>query len=430
MSVKIVHAADFHLDSAFGALSAEQARQRRRESRELLTRLSNYVNQNGVDLVLLAGDLFDSDTTYRETLEALSEALGAMQARVFIAPGNHDPYSAKSPYATLSWPENVHVFTSKTVERVELSELQCAVYGAAFTAPVQDESLLAGFRAPEDDFIHLMVLHGDISAAESRYDPLTKGQIKESGIDYLALGHTHQFGGFLREGQTTYAYSGCPEGRGFDELGEKGILTGTVERGKAELSFVPFARRRYEVLNVDVTGRSAEEALRAALPDATVRDIYRIIFTGETDERGLDLKSIEEQFAPDFFHLELRDETRIGENVWARAQEDSPMRRTIRCAACSCVSCARNSMLHPRTTSARRSASPRASALPRSTGAICEEENYVDLVQPAEKGRKIPAPRGGGEVRILLCRAPLRCAQPAACCGYCGGTGIPLISQN
>ena len=173
MSVKIVHAADFHLDSAFGALSAEQARQRRRESRELLTRLSNYVNQNGVDLVLLAGDLFDSDTTYRETLEALSEALGAMRARVFIAPGNHDPYSAKSPYATLSWPENVHVFTSKTVERVELPELQCAVYGAAFTAPVQDESLLAGFRAPEDDFIHLMVLHGDISATESRYDPLT-----------------------------------------------------------------------------------------------------------------------------------------------------------------------------------------------------------------------------------------------------------------
>ena len=217
----------------------------------------------------------------------------------------------------------MHVFTSKTVERVELPELGCAVYGAAFTAPVQDESLLAGFRAPEDDFIHLMVLHGDISATESRYDPLTKEQIKESGIDYLALGHTHQFGGFLREGQTTYAYSGCPEGRGFDELGEKGILTGTVERGKAELSFVPFARRRYEILNVDVAGRSAEDALRAALPDATVRDIYRIIFTGETDERGLDLKSIEEQFAPDFFHLELRDETRIGEDVWARAQEDS-----------------------------------------------------------------------------------------------------------
>ena len=321
--LRVVHAGDFHLDSAFGALTPEQARQRRMESRRTPERLVEWANDHGADLLLLSGDLFDSDSPYGDTAPLLAQALGCFRGQAVIAPGNHDPYSAKSAYATISWPENVHVFTSKTVERVELPELQCAVYGAAFTAPVQDESLLAGFRAPEDDFIHLMVLHGDISATESRYDPLTKGQIKESGIDYLALGHTHQFGGFLREGQTTYAYSGCPEGRGFDELGEKGILTGTVERGKAELSFVPFARRRYEILNVDVTGRSAEDALRAALPDATVRDIYRIIFTGETDERGLDLKPIEEQFAPDFFHLELRDETRIGEDVWARAQEDS-----------------------------------------------------------------------------------------------------------
>jgi len=267
-----------------------------------------------------------------------------------------------------------------------------------------------------------MVLHGDISATESRYDPLTKEQIKESGIDYLALGHTHQFGGFLREGQTTYAYSGCPEGRGFDELGEKGILTGTVERGKAELSFVPFARRRYEVLNVDVTGRSAEDALRAALPNATVRDIYRIIFTGETDERGLDLKSIEEQFAPDFFHLELRDETRIGEDVWARAQEDSLRGLFLREL--------RTKFDVASSDDERRSASPRASALLRSTGVICEEENYVDLVQPAEKGRKIPAPRGGGEVRVLLCRASLQRTQPYARCGRRGGESAPPLSQN
>ena len=324
MSVKIVHAADFHLDSAFGALSAELSRQRRRESRELLTRLANYVNENDIDIVLLAGDLFDGDTVYRETLEALSDALGSMQARVFIAPGNHDPYSAKSPYATLAWPENVHVFTSNAVERVELPALSCAVYGAAFTSGVQEESLLRGFHAPDDGLVHLMVLHGDISAAESRYDPITRAQIAESNLDYLALGHTHQFGGFLREGKTAYAYSGCPEGRGFDELGEKGILAGTVEQGRAaELSFVPFAYRRYEILTVDVTGKAAEEALRAALPDRTARDIYRVIFTGETDERGLDLESIEEQFAPDFFYLEVRDETRIGEDVWARAQEDS-----------------------------------------------------------------------------------------------------------
>ena len=65
MSVKIVHAADFHLDSAFGALSAEQARQRRRESRELLARLAQLVNEQEADIVLLAGDLFDGELRCR-----------------------------------------------------------------------------------------------------------------------------------------------------------------------------------------------------------------------------------------------------------------------------------------------------------------------------------------------------------------------------
>lgn len=113
-----------------------------------------------------------------------------------------------------------------------LPELSCAVYGAAFTASAQEESLLANFRAPEDGLVHLMVLHGELSTAGSRYDPITKEQIGQSGLDYLALGHTHQFGGFAREGKTTYAYSGCPEGRGFDELGERASLRARWSAGR------------------------------------------------------------------------------------------------------------------------------------------------------------------------------------------------------
>ena len=186
---------------------------------------------------------------------------------------------------------------------------------------------------------------------------------------------------------------------------------------------MPFARRRYEVLNVDVTGRSAEDALRAALPDATVRDIYRIIFTGETDERGLDLKSIEEQFAPDFFHLELRDETRIGEDVWARAQEDS-LRGLFLRELRTKFDVASSDDERAKISLAARF------GLAALEGVICEEENYVDLVQPAEKRRKVSVPRGGGEVRVLLCRASLQRAQPYACCGRRGGESAPPLSQN
>jgi len=323
MSIKILHAADFHLDSAFTGLTGEQARLRRRESRQLLERLSNYVNQNAIDVVLLAGDLFDSATTYRETVEQLIEALGSMAARVFIAPGNHDFYSARSLYATLRWPENVHVFKTREVERVELPELGCAVYGAAFTDAAQETGLLEGFAAPDDGLIHLMVLHADLNAAEARYDPVTTEQIAASKLDYLALGHTHRFDGVQKAGRTAYAYAGCPEGRGFDELGEKGILCGTVSSGEVDIKFVPFAKRRYGLLRLDVTDRNPIDVMQGAIPETASSDLYRVLFTGETDERGVDIKSIQERFAPDFFHLELRDETHIRQDIWARSGEDS-----------------------------------------------------------------------------------------------------------
>ena len=323
MSIKILHAADFHLDSAFAGLTSEQAKLRRRESRQLLERLLNYVNQQSVEVVLLAGDLFDSATTYRETIEALIDALGSMQAKVFIAPGNHDFYSARSPYATLRWPENVYIFKTCEIERVELPELNCAVYGAAFTDAAQETSLLSGFTVDKSGFTNIMVLHGDLNAAEARYDPITREEIAASGLDYLALGHTHQFGGVLTAGQTAYAYSGCPEGRGFDETGDKGVLCGTVGYGEVDIKFIPFAKRHYRILDADVTDRTPEDALRAVMPATAASDLCRVIFTGEIDERGVDIKSILEQFSPDFFHLELRDETRIREEIWARSHEDS-----------------------------------------------------------------------------------------------------------
>ena len=73
--VRILHAADFHLDSAFTDLNEQQARQRRQESRDLTRRMVEYANDHGVQLMLLAGDLFDSDSIYGQTAEELAAAL-------------------------------------------------------------------------------------------------------------------------------------------------------------------------------------------------------------------------------------------------------------------------------------------------------------------------------------------------------------------
>lgn len=320
---KFIHASDFHMDSAFSALTPRQAAARRRESRELPARLANYANSHDIDLVLLTGDLFDSDGAYRETAEALRDALGQITAPVFIAPGNHDWYGPGSPYAALAWPENVHVFRSSAMESVELPGLSAVIHGAAFTAPEQRKGLLSGFTAPRDGKVHLMALHGELDAAEPRYNPVTKEEIQNSSLNYLALGHIHKRGE-RRLGGTLCAWPGCVEGRGFDELGDKGFYEGAVDdAGQVSLTFVPFARRRYEILEVDVTARPPREALEAALPPDTLSDLYRILLTGETGEAGVDLPGLREALADRFYALDLRDHTCVAEDLWARAEEDT-----------------------------------------------------------------------------------------------------------
>ena len=321
---RFVHAADFHLDSAFRALSPRQAAARRRESRELPQRLANYVNQNNIDLVLLSGDLLDSNAGYRETAEALRDALASMDVPVFIAPGNHDWYGTGSPYMTMDWPENVHIFSEEALTYVEIPALNAVVYGAAFTGAERHSRVLEDFAAPTDGRTHIGVLHGEFGAADTRYGAISQQEAADSGLDYLALGHIHKRSEPVQCGKTTVAWPGCPEGRGFDELGEKGVYVGTVaDHGTVSLEFVPFARHRYQILQVDVTDREPREAVEAVLPEGTSRDLYRVILTGETGEDGVDAAALQTALADRFYALEIRDATRPAEDLWARAEEDS-----------------------------------------------------------------------------------------------------------
>lgn len=321
--VKILHAADFHLDSAFGALGEEQARQRRQESRKLVECLVEFANEQAVDLLLLAGDLFDSDDIFGQTGEDLALALGRLKGHAVIAPGNHDYYDPAGAYGRILWPENVHVFTEDALTKFDFPQYDCTVYGAAFTGPsVPDGSVLDGFTAPDDGRVHLLVLHGDLGGKNGPYRPLSEEQLAATGADYAALGHQHAFSGLHRAGDTYYAYPGCIEGRGFDETGEKGVLCGTVSPGRAALQFVPFGRRRYEILTVDVTDSEPLAAVSAALPRDTEQDIYRILLAGETEE-PIRLERLRQELADRFYALELRDQTRMKQDIWARCGDDS-----------------------------------------------------------------------------------------------------------
>ena len=319
----VLHGADFHLDSPFSELSPEQAKLRRQEARQLLTRLQALAVEKQADLVLLAGDILDSGTVYRETLEAMETALGACPCPVLIAPGNHDPYTEHSPWAKLRLPDHVHIFRQNKPERVAFPSLGCVVYGAGFIGETQEESLLESFRAEDEGLLRLMVLHGDVTKGDSPYQPLRVEQIAATGLHYLALGHIHRTGGLQKAGETYWAYAGCPEGRGFDETGEKGVLLLRLDGKTVTAELVPLAQRHYQLLTVDITGQDALTAVQARLPQTAKQDACRIVLTGEREGAPLDLLRLEEALRPLCWQIQLRDETRAAQELWEKAGEDS-----------------------------------------------------------------------------------------------------------
>ncbi len=321
-SIKIIHAADFHLDSPFQALSAAKAAVRREEQRDLLNVLAMLAADESADLMLLSGDLLDSENTYYETGEELIRSLSNVPCPVFISPGNHDCWTERSPWARLKLPENVHVFRENAVRFVSVPSADARVYGAAFTGRSAG-ALLKSFHAERKPGVYnLLCMHGEVGNPNSPYNPISSEDLAASGIDYAALGHVHQASGLLRSGKTWYSWPGCPEGRGFDECGEKTVNIVELDGEDCRLRTACIASHRYETLQLDISDKDPLLLIHTTLPDDTVRDVYRITLTGET-ELAPDLRKLHQNLDEMFFSLQLEDKTRLRRDIWDRAGQDS-----------------------------------------------------------------------------------------------------------
>ncbi|MFB0921176.1 MAG: metallophosphoesterase [Oscillospiraceae bacterium] len=321
--LKLLHAADLHLDSAFESLSPEQAAERRQGQRELLFSIEEIAEKRGVDAILLSGDVFEGSSAKSETQRDIGSSLGAISCPVLIAPGNHDPYSVGSVWKTLRLPENVFVFKNAEFECVEIKGVPGRFWGAGFQNTFSPP-LLREFSAPEktDDIPDIMVIHGDTGVGASEYNPISRDDLIKSGMDYVALGHIHTRTPVLRAGKTAYAYPGCAEGRGFDELGEKGALLVTISDSGVKAEFAPLGGVRYEIISVNIGGKDAYEAALDATGELTKNDCVRLILTGEC-ETPPDLNALRKSLEENFRELQLRDETVMKRDIWAQRGQDT-----------------------------------------------------------------------------------------------------------
>ena len=312
--IKILHTADWHLDAPMTGLPSEAAQALQRENRRLPERIAKLCREEACDLLLIAGDIFDG-TPSQESVTAVRNALEQLDIPVVITPGNHDFCHPDSPYLTQSWPDHVHIFKKPQIESFVLPELDCRIYGAGYEA-MDCPGLLKGFRAEGPETYHIGVFHAD-ATSNSPYFPVTKHQVQESGLHYVALGHIHKQGS-LTAGQVLCLWPGCPMGRGFDELGEKGVILTTLGE-ETTTRFLPLDTPRFYDEQADV-GVDPAAAVAAILPAIDSADFYRITLTGYSN--GIDTDALAARFSH-VPNLILRDKTLPEPDLWKNTDTDT-----------------------------------------------------------------------------------------------------------
>ena len=305
--MKILHTSDLHLASPLSSrLSPDAARIRRREISEVFARLCEAARAEGCAAMIIAGDLFDTDCVSRPAIEAVLQTMKSERTiSFFYLAGNHEGEIIRK--SALEIPRNLFIFgeewTSFSAGDVVISGRSSLKKGAF------DELKLS------DNMKNIVVLHGELRD-HTDTDVIGKRDAVERGIDYLALGHYHSYDEIALDKRTRAVYCGTPEGRGFDEVGEKGYIVIDTDKTGLPSRFVPFAKRTIRWIKLDITGVGTQdelyERIGAGLTTVDRSSLVRVELVGEYKE-GLwkSTEGIEKRFGTGFFHFEVLDSSRL-----------------------------------------------------------------------------------------------------------------------
>ena len=316
--MRFLHTGDLHLDSPFSLSGTVGAEAKREGQRRTLGRIFDLAAERQCQMILVAGDLFDSKYVTPETEGYIKELVAKAGIPVIVAPGNHDPYVSGSFYCDTELPENLYVFSSSELQCFDFPELDTCVWGYAFTSAALTRSPLAGEERGDRARINLLLAHADLSSPISRYCPLTVGDIESFGIDYAALGHIHNVDSDGIPKSNTIRYCGFPQGRSFDELGDGGVLVVDCDgEGNTRVESVSVSSHRYEIRELDLSRYTSRTEISAKIEEeahnASVgKDTFlRIYLTGVADIDTIPNLSIFEKglVGGSLLSVELRDMT-------------------------------------------------------------------------------------------------------------------------
>lgn len=311
--MKFVHIADMHLDTPFTLLSdkADLGEIRRLDQRKVLKKIIEYIQENEIPYLWIAGDLYDQEYIRESTIAYINDLFKQIpNTKILITPGNHDPYLKNSYYATYAWNENVKIFHNG-IEKIE--ENDCNIYGFGFDDFYCQNSGIENIILEKPEKLNILITHASLDASqqeEKNYNALSSRKLKEIGFDYIALGHIHKRN--LSESNQDVIYPGSTISLGFDELGKHGMVVGEITKETRKIEFIPLDEKEFREEILDISKYVTMEEMIEAIDMLSLEEngLYKLKLIGK---RNFEIslykigKMIEKRNI-----IKIKDETTIG----------------------------------------------------------------------------------------------------------------------
>ena len=218
--MKFVHFADMHFDAPFTSLNSKEGlgEKRRLEQRNIFKKIIDYIKENNIEFLFISGDLYEHEYAKKTSIEYIIKLFSEIpNTKIFISPGNHDPYIKGSFYDTYNFGENVFIFHKSNIEKYEDNNV--TIYGMAFTEFYMNKSPLENINIEDNTKLNVLVAHLDINGSKDKEGFSYK--LVKKGFDYVACGHVHKR---TIQNENRIYYPGSTISLGFDELGEHGMI--------------------------------------------------------------------------------------------------------------------------------------------------------------------------------------------------------------
>lgn len=282
--MKFIHMADMHFDAPFTNLSDKEnfGSTRRMEQRAVFKKIIDYIKDNNIKYLFISGDLYEHQHIRNTTINYINNLFKEIpNTKIYISPGNHDPYIKNSYYNKFNWNENVHIFSSK-IEKIELENVN--IYGYGFGDFYCTDCGIEKINLEKNDKENILVIHSTIDGAnieEKQYNSISRKILEEIGFDYVATGHIHKSDYNSYENQKI-VYPGSLVSLGFDEIGEHGMICGEINNKNLEIKFIPLSENNFEEINIDVSDINSKDELIEKLNELEIKEnsLIKIILTG------------------------------------------------------------------------------------------------------------------------------------------------------